>query len=336
MRPDPTLPRGSVERITVDCRGLRDNLLGDPAAREIGIYRPHDHDGSGLPLLISLAGFTGSGLGQIGWKNFGENAPQRLDRLIATGAMPPVVVAFPDCFTRLGGNQFVNSPVMGPWDDVLVGEMLPAIEAAVGCGGPGRRGLFGKSSGGYGAIVHGLLHGGDVWHAVACHSGDMGFDLLFGTDFPIALRKIEKHGSVSAFIASFEADQNPSGSDIHAMMVLAMCATYDPAPAEPFGIRLPVTADTCERIEERWARFMEWDPLTLLARHAENLRALKALFIDCGRQDEYNLLYGARQMTRDLTARGIDHRYEEFEGTHRAIDHRQDESLPFLAKALSA
>src|SRR5271165_1335481 len=31
--------------------------------------------------------------------------------------MPPVVVAFPDCFTRLGGNQYINSASMGAWED---------------------------------------------------------------------------------------------------------------------------------------------------------------------------------------------------------------------------
>ena len=40
--------------------------------------------------------------------------------------MAPVVVAFPDCFTRLGGNQYVNSPVMGNWEDFLIAEMLKA------------------------------------------------------------------------------------------------------------------------------------------------------------------------------------------------------------------
>jgi hypothetical protein len=29
--------------------------------------------------------------------------------------MPPVV-AFPDCFTRLGGNQYINSASIGAWE----------------------------------------------------------------------------------------------------------------------------------------------------------------------------------------------------------------------------
>jgi hypothetical protein len=37
---------------------------------------------------------------------------------------------------------------MGAWEDFLLREMLPAIEQRFGCGGPGRRGVFGKSPAG--------------------------------------------------------------------------------------------------------------------------------------------------------------------------------------------
>src|SRR5207245_6896026 len=105
-----------------------------------------------------------------------ENVPERLDRLIGEGAMPPTVVAFPDCFTRVGGNQYVNSASTGPWADFLTGEMLAAVEGRFGCGGVGRRGVFGKSSGGYGAIVHALDHAA-VRAAAACPSGHTPFGL---------------------------------------------------------------------------------------------------------------------------------------------------------------
>jgi hypothetical protein len=71
----------------------------------------------------------------------------------ACKGVPPVVVAFPDCFTRLGGDQYINSASTGAWEDFLLHEMLLAIEQRFGCGGTGRRGVFGKSSGGYGAIT---------------------------------------------------------------------------------------------------------------------------------------------------------------------------------------
>ena len=65
----------------------------------------------------------------------------------------------------------------GAWEDYLLREMLPEIEQRFGCGGAGRRGVFGKSSGGFGAMVHAMRHGGTTWAAAACHSGDMGFEL---------------------------------------------------------------------------------------------------------------------------------------------------------------
>src|SRR5690606_39343336 len=87
--------------------------------------------------------------------NCGENLCERLDRLIGEGHMAPVVVAMPDCFTRLGGNQYINSSVLGPWADILREEVVPLVEARFGGGGAARRGVFGQSSGGYGALVHG-------------------------------------------------------------------------------------------------------------------------------------------------------------------------------------
>lgn len=335
MRHRHDLPTGTVHRIWCDSTLLGANMLGDPARRGIDVYVPAGHDGAGLPLLVDLVGFTGSGYGHTNWKNFSENVPQRLDRLIADEKMPPVVVAFPDCFTRLGGNQYINSIAMGPWEDYLLQEAVPLVEGEFGCGGQDRRGVFGKSSGGYGAIVHALRHGGSFWAAAACHSGDMGFELLFAADMPNTVRALAKHGSIEAFITAFEENQNPSGGDVHALMVLAMAATYDPDPDAFLGIRMPVTLDTCEFIEDRWANHLAWDPLTMVDRHAGNLKALKALFIDCGIRDQYNLLYGARRMHRKLDELAVDHEYQEFDGTHSSIDYRMDESLPFLAKALS-
>src|SRR3546814_18590004 len=101
--------------------------------------------------------------------------------------MPPVVVAFPDCFTRLGGNQYINSAATGPWEDILLQEVVPLVEQRFGCGGAGRRGVFGKSSGGYGAIAHALKHA-DFWAAAACHSGAMGFELCYLPERPAPLR----------------------------------------------------------------------------------------------------------------------------------------------------
>ena len=327
-------PAGTLHRIYVDSALLQNNRLNDPTRRAIDVYVPHGHDGTGLPLLVDIVGYTGSGLAHTAWKNFGENLPERLDRLIDTGQMGPAVVAFPDCFTRLGGNQYINSDAMGPWADIIITEFVPTIENQFECGGDGKRAVFGKSSGGYGAIVHALLYA-DFWAGAACHSGDMDFELCYARDFPNALRAITKAGSIKAFLDSVESNPKPSGSDIHVLMTLAMAATYDPCPDSYLGVRLPVNHHTCERNQALWENWLKWDPLTLVETHHDELRKLKALFIDCGDVDQYDLVYGARQLTRRLNELDVPHRYEEFPDNHSGIDYRMDVSLPYLVKALS-
>jgi S-formylglutathione hydrolase FrmB len=208
------------------------------------------------------------------------------------------------------------------------------IEQHLGCGGAGRRGVFGKSSGGYGAIAHAILHA-DFWSAAACHSGDMGFELCYARDFPGVLRALAKVGGIKAWLDGFFARPKQADSDVHILMTLAMAATYDPDPDAPYGVRLPVTHDTCEIIPERWAAWTAWDPLTLAPKHVAALKSLKGLFIDCGDADQFDLVYGARRLHRLLDAAGVAHVYEEFSDNHSSIDYRMDVSLPFLAKALS-
>jgi S-formylglutathione hydrolase FrmB len=326
---------GSVTRITVESQALKNNMLGDPSARFVDLYIPAGHDGRRLPLLVDLVGFTGSGLSHTNWVAFRENLPERLDRLIGERRMPPVVVAFPDCFTRLGGNQYINSASTGAWEDFLLHEMLPAVERRFACGGTGRRGIFGKSSGGYGAITHALRHP-EIWAAAACHSGDMGFELCYLPDMPAVLRALAgTENSIERWWRELEAAKKHPEASGKVMNVLAMAASYDPDPTQFLGIRLPVTLDTCEIVEERWANWLRQDPAVAVHSQAENLRQLKALYLDCGEKDQFNLLYGARRFVRRLNDLGIAHRYEEFPDNHTSVDYRMDESLPFLAQALS-
>jgi enterochelin esterase-like enzyme len=335
MRRDEIAPHGRVLRNWLNSNILpQSNMVGLSAMRQIDVYLPSDHDGKGLPLLVDLVGFTAGGPAHTNWKNFGENLPERLDRLIASGAMPPVVVALPDCFTKLGGNQYINSSAMGRWDDFLLQECVPFVEKQFGCGGAGKRGLFGKSSGGYGAIAHAMLHP-DFWSAAACHSGDMAFELCYLPEFPRLLRALAKYnGSIEKWVDAFYAAPKTKDGDIHDLMTLAMCATYDPDPAAPYGLRLPVTLDTCEIIPERWANFQKWDPCLMVEKHAAGMKQMKALYIDCGDADQYNLVHGARRLHRSLERLGVTHTYEEFSDNHSSVDYRMDISLPVLAKAL--
>ena len=201
-------------------------------------------------------------------------------------------------------------------------------------GGTGRRGCFGKSSGGYGSIAHALLHP-DFWSAAASHSGDMGFELMYRTEFVPVLRALTKDPDIGNWIDNFWQAKKVKDKDVHILMMLAQAASFDPDPSARYGVRLPVTLDTCELIPERWANWLAWDPLTLVEKYGPGLRALKSLYIDCGDVDQYNLVYGARRMHKRLTALGVPHVYEEFPDDHSSVDYRMDVSLPGMGKALA-
>jgi hypothetical protein len=332
-------PRGRLVTIDVDSEALRGNLVGDPTTRSVVVYLPAGYDQSEdrYPLLVGLASYTGSGPKMLAWRAFGESVPQRIDRLTAEGHIGPVVVAFPDCFTSLGGNQYVNSAALGNWEDFLLEEMLPALERELRLRpGSSHRAVFGKSSGGYGALVQGMRHGAH-WRAIACHSGDMGFDVVYRRDLPVALSVLDRHdGDVTRFIDYLRETSKVDGKEMYALMLLGLAASYDPDTESPLGIRLPVDPHTAELVGERWQRWLDHDPLWMIERPEcqDGLRSLGALYLDCGARDQYFLHYGARAFARRLEALGIEHHYEEFDDDHSRVDYRLDVSLPLLYRAI--
>jgi hypothetical protein len=170
----------------------------------------------------------------------------------------------------------------------------------------------------------------------------MAFELCDLPAMPDPLRALARgeasggDGTIESWWTKFEAAPKPAEGGFKALNIIAMAAHYDPDPTQFLGLRLPVTADTCEVIPERWANWLAHDPVVKLERQSDSLRKLKALYIDCGVNDQFNLVYGARRFKRRLDELGIPHRYEEFPDNHTAVDYRMDESLPFLAKALAA
>lgn len=330
--------RGEVVYLRHASKALKGNALKDPYVRDIGIYLPpgyEDEPKRRYPLFMDMVGFTGSGHSHLNWQAFEENLPERLDRLIAERKMGPVICVFPDCFTSLGGNQYINSSAMGRYEDYLIDEVIPAVEQVFRVF-PNRtkRACFGKSSGGYGALIHGMRRA-DTWGAIACHSGDMYFDLVYRNDFPNVCNLMAKHNyDIKRFLKDFEAKKKPSGDDVHTLMAIAMAATYDPDPKAPLGFHFPVNLRTCEVDETRWRRWLKHDPICLVDKYAKNLRKLKLLYIDCGTKDQYHLHFGARVMSRLLTEKKIKHVHEEFDDNHSGINYRMDRSLPMLYKAL--
>jgi len=337
LRPKAEWPKGDIVRYRHRSRVLATNPWGDPVDREVGVYLPFDYSETRPPYvsLWDLAAYTNSGIGHLNWRNQGETVPERLDRLIGQGSMEPAVVVFPDCYTSLGGNQYLNSPSVGRYADYLIEELVPFITEKLNVvDSRDGRALFGKSSGGYGALFH-AMHYPQTWGAVASHAGDVGFDLVYRKEFPIACELLTAFkGDANAFMRAFWSRNRPTGRDYTAMMILAMAASYDPDPEQPSVIRLPFDLRTCELDPSRWRQWLAHDPINMIERGAEALRTLHGLYIDVGIYDQYHIQYGTRRFVDLLAERDVAHFYEEFEGTHSAIDWRLDQSLPYLVSAL--
>jgi S-formylglutathione hydrolase FrmB len=345
---------------------LKGNRLGDPHVRKLAVWLPPQYDEGGthgrgkrFPVLMDMVGFTGSGQSHTNWMPFKENVGERAARLIHEKKMGPAIIVFPDCFTALGGNQYVNSPALGNYADYLTKEILPFVDKEFRTlVGRDHRGCFGKSSGGYGAIIHGMQYA-KHWGAIADHSGDAYFDFVYYHDWPntlnelsryreqkrvtgpVDVRKLERgvekgldDGRVQRFLKNVWGKEKLSNAEGHAIMNLCMAATYDPDPKAPNGFRLPFNLETGELLADRWKNWQKHDPVNLVAKHKANLKTLRGIYIDCGWRDQYHIHYGTRILSKRLALAGIKHTYEEYDDNHSDVDYRMDVSLPFLYKAL--
>jgi len=319
---------------------LSDNPLGDPAARTLLVLLPEVYEAEPerrYPVIWVLAPFTSWGARLLNLQAWDENVAQRAVRLMGSGQMPPVLLVFPDFFTRYGGSQYLNSTAVGHYEDYLINELVPYLDDHVRTI-PDRdcRALLGYSSGGYGALVHGMRHS-DIFGAVAAHSGDLFFDTCYRPDIPAAVRALESFGGLGAFLSSLDSTERiERGSAWYAALnLVAMSACYSPNPDSPFGFDLPFDTYTGEIIPSIWERWLALDPISMTELHARELHTLNALFFDCGNADEFNLFLGARLLHRKLESLGIPHTYEEFDGGHRNINWRFDTSLRLLGKALA-
>jgi enterochelin esterase family protein len=250
--------------------------------------------------------------------------------------MPPAIAVLPDCATRWGGSQYLDSAATGPYMSYLVRELVPEIDRRFRTIARREgRAVVGKSSGGYGALLLCMEHP-DVFSACGSHSGDCYFDYLFPADFGRFVRTIRKRGGLEKFLREFSKAEIKEKDDIESILIVAMAQAYSPNPKKspPLQFDLPFDLETGELDRAVFERWRAWDPIVRLESRAEALRSMRAIYLDAGDRDEYFLDLGARILSRKLEGLGIAHRHEEFKGGHFNIQCRYDRSLPHVARAL--
>lgn len=332
-------PRPGVLRCErIVSSALADNPLGDPHEREVFVYLPAGYDDEPdrrYPVVVLLTGFTG--IGESPWQRsfFDEAVHERLDRLIGTGACPPMIVAAPDCITALGGSQFVDSTAVGRYETFVVREVVPFVDRTFRTlASRDHRGVCGKSSGGYGALRLAMRHP-RVFGALASHSGDAYFDYCYRFDFVKCWDALRSAGGLDRWLKDLRKHRRIPGEKVHALNIVAMAAAYSPDPSRPGRFDLPFDMETGEERPEVMRRWRRHDPVAMCARYAKALRSLRGVFVDCGLRDEYALHAGARILSRRLRELGVEHVHQEFDDGHRAISYRYDVSFPLLGRWLS-
>jgi enterochelin esterase-like enzyme len=163
--------RGRLDEHVIASAALRGNRLGDPAERPLWVYTPPGYDddpGRRFPAVYVIQGFTGQ---LDGWRNRNPMRPlftEQVDELFSDGATPQCLVVFVDCWTSLGGSQFVDSPATGRYHTYLCDEVVAFVESYRTLPAAAHRGVAGKSSGGYGAMITPMLRP-DLWGGLATH-----------------------------------------------------------------------------------------------------------------------------------------------------------------------
>jgi S-formylglutathione hydrolase FrmB len=332
--------RGRLDRHVVDSELLRGNPLGDPHRRPLYVYVPPGIDESetrAYPSVYVIQGMTG----QVDmWFNrtaFEPTMLERVDVLFSEDDVPAALIVFVDAWTSYGGSQFINSAATGRYMDYLCDEVVAFVdERYPTIADRGARGLTGKSSGGYGAMVVPMLRP-DVFGALASHAGDALFEACYLPDFPKTARILrdEYDGSFEVFWKLFESAESLTESMFSPINTYAMAACYSPDDSRPGKVILPFDVETGFLLDDVWARWLDWDPVRLAPKHVDALGSMKRIYLDAGRSDEYYLDLGAQAFAKELSKAGIDHTLELFKGTHAGLQYRYPGAIKELVVALT-
>ena len=298
------------------------NRGGENPNRRISVYLPPGYESvkQHYPVIYYLHGFMGTDTITPGMKSI-------LDRGIATKKIRPYLLVIADNNTTFSGSFYSNSPLIGNWTDFEAKELVSYMDKNFRTI-PTRdaRGLGGHSMGGYGVLKIGMLYP-DVFSCVyALSPGLVAFVKEFGPNS-------NSFKELSTIKTKEELDKS------YYPRVIAACArAWSPNPDKPpfyFDLPFNYIGDSLvvdKAVYEKWRDNM---PLYMIDKYDSNLRKLKAIKLDWGRNDAPRFPLQCMMFSQELENRGIYHYSEEYIGTHTnkiwTTDGRVlNEMLPFF------
>lgn len=332
---------GRIDEEVITSALLRGNPLGDPCERPVLVYVPPGYDDEPdrrYPSIYVIMGYTGY---ITMWRNrtpFRQPFIETADEVFARGAAPPAILVYVDAWTGYGGSQYVDSPGTGKYHSYLCDEVVPWVDQHYRTL-PDRahRAITGKSSGGFGAMITPMLRP-DLFGALATHAGDALYELCYLPEFGNCVRMLRDYdGDIWRWWQDFRSRIAFTKKADHALLGVlgvAACfsATEDGTPELPFDTRTGVVR------EDIWQRWLAWDPVRMVPKHAAALASLRGIWIDAGNADDFYLDLGAEAFRAALDSAAVPAdviRFELFEGTHSAIEYRYPLALAWLCERIS-
>lgn len=324
--------KGRLDEIQVLSEGLKGNLLGDSAKRNVTVYIPPEYDTDPerrYPVVYLLHGYTAT---NTFWTSSrfvqNLNIATLADKLIASGDIEPMILVAPDCHNEYGGSWYTNSPVTGNWEDFVTKDLICYIDAKYRTI-PKRtsRAIAGHSMGGHGAIKIAMKHP-ELYCALYAMSPAW-VDFSGGVEEPFTKNFVEAAG----------AKKRNAFPNLHwrARAVIALAAAIAPNPhVKPFSCDLPLDANA-ERVEGAWQKWLQQDlSTTMLAKYADNLRKYRAIAVDCGTEED--LLPTIIVFVEALKKAGVEHTFEKFQGDHtnRVASQLEKKVFPLFSRTLKS
>jgi S-formylglutathione hydrolase FrmB len=332
---------GRMEEHVFDSELLRGNPLEDPHERPLWIYVPPGYDdepGRRYPSVYVIQGYTGHVAMWANRNAYRQPFPETADAVFAREEAPPAIVVYVDAWTRYGGSQFVDSPGTGRYHSYLCDEIVPWVDATYRTlADAAHRGIMGKSSGGFGAMITPMLRP-DLFGLLATHAGDSLYEMSYIPDFAKSVRLLRDYdGDIWQWWRDFTSRVAfTKEGDGTLLMLLGVSACF--SARDDGTVELPFNPVSGVLRPEAWQRWLDWDPVRMVPKHTEALRGLRAIWIDAGTRDDWFLDLGATAFRDALLAAGVAPdviEFELFDATHAGIDYRYPMSLAWMCQQMA-
>ena len=311
-----------LEEVAFASPSIEGNPMGNPATRHAEVYLPPGYYNSieSYPVVYLLPGtptthnaFTDPSV----WYNMGLEAmfappdfPEMgftawMDDLIEQGRTREVIIVMPDGTSGYAWSMYTNSELNGDYEDYIVNDLVRYIDNNYRTkADAANRVIMGHCVGGYGAIKLAIRHP-DVFGIVAANS-------------PIVRFESFKYLIPQMIAENPDGMQGPDPGKFFTSVLYGFSAAFSPNLSNPpFFVDLPFNWPDDEVIESVWDRWLEHDPIYVLADYAEHARKLSGFYYDRGYEDELSFtMEDPSWFNLALYMHGIDFTYEGYHGTH--------------------